>query len=279
MYIVRDKKTKAIIHINPAPLSQELDGSDVYYKYNSRTMEIGKTDLAVLPEHFKIDAERNIVELTPEELVSEGFLTLEPSQKIENGQIVEKTIDEKIQEGLLTLAPTQKIAGSGAEAKIVDKTPSELLAEQIIELHPTQKIVDSGSNEQIVAKSQLELLQEGLLTLGPNQKLEGDKIVTYTNEEMYEKGYITLDQYKSRKMEGFHKQSFDLMEVIIPHYKLLNAGLSLYSEEENNSIKATIQAFREEYYNLKQQMDAAPDIQAAMAIKENYPREKVVVRT
>jgi hypothetical protein len=95
VYIVRDKKTKAIIHINPAPITQELDGEDVYYKYNSKTMEIGKTALSALPEHFKIDAGRNIVELTPEELVSEGFLTLEPSQKIVDGQIVEKTLTEK----------------------------------------------------------------------------------------------------------------------------------------------------------------------------------------
>jgi hypothetical protein len=176
----------------------------------------------------------------------------------------------------VTLAPTQKIEGSGTEARIVDKTPSELVAEQIIDLHPTQKIAVSESGEQIVAKSEKELLQDGVITLTPNQKLEGDKIVTYTNEEMVEKGYITLDQYKNRRLEEFHALSFQLMEVIIPHYKLLNAGMNIYSEEENNSIKATLQAFRNEYYNLKQQLEAAPDLQAAMAVKENYPREKAV---
>lgn len=275
MYIVRDKKTKAIIHINPAPSSQALDGEEIYYKYNSKTMEIGRTDLPDLPEHFKIDAQQNIIELSLEEQVSAGILQLAPEQKIVDNQVVEKTVSEKIRDGLFKLAPTQKIVGSGAEEQIVDKTPSELLAGNLIKLNWDQKIIGSGEEERIVTKSPKELVKEGLWKLSPNQKIEGNEVVTYTDAEMCTKGYITLDQYKNRKLGEFSALSFQLMEVIVPHYKLLNAGMGIYDEAEYESIKATIQAFRDEYHNLEQQVEAAPDLQAVQTIKENYPREKV----
>ena len=36
MYAVRDKTSKNVIHINPAPLKQAREGKDVYVKFDAR---------------------------------------------------------------------------------------------------------------------------------------------------------------------------------------------------------------------------------------------------
>ena len=38
MYVVRNRKSKAVIHVNHAPLSQELSGKEVYFKFNPNSM-------------------------------------------------------------------------------------------------------------------------------------------------------------------------------------------------------------------------------------------------
>lgn len=272
MYIVRDKKTKQIIHINPAPLLQVLEGKDIYYQYNSETMEIGKTDLLELPEHYIIDSQNNICQLSLEEQVKQGIIQLGPSQKIVDNQVVEKTISEKIKDGLINLDRTQKVVGSGAEEIIINKTPSEMINEKIIELSPFQKIIEEGDNEKIVVKTLEEQLEGGLIELTLNQRIENDKIVTYTNEEMLDKSFIDLDEYKRRKIEEFSDLSFVIRRPIIPDYKLANVGMGIYNEAETKNIIATVQAFRDEFYNLKKQIEEAENVETINAIKENYPR-------
>lgn len=102
MYIVRNKKTKKLIHANPAPLSQNLKGKEIYYKFNSKTMEIGKSDCK-LPEHFDINENGEIVELHLTDMVDKGIIKLKPYQKVKNNAIVEKSVGELIEEGLLKL--------------------------------------------------------------------------------------------------------------------------------------------------------------------------------
>lgn len=133
MYIVRDKNTKEIIHVNPAPLSQELAGKQVYFKFDAETMEIGKT-AGDLPEHFKIDRTGSIVELTLKEKIKAGIVTLKPEQKIVDNQIVEKTLSEKVADGLIKLEPHQKITGAGENEQIVEKSRQELLDEGLVTL-------------------------------------------------------------------------------------------------------------------------------------------------
>lgn len=270
MYVVRDKKTKEIIHINPAPLAQELAGKDVYYDYDPKTMEIGKTDLTTLPEQFIVDAQGYIREMSLEDKVKKGLIRLSPDQKIEGGQIVEKTLAEKIQEGLIVLEPTQKLISQNGEEIIVNKSPSELVAEGIIELSPYQKIVGKGNDEKIVDKNPEELMAEGLLKLRPNQRLVEGKIVTYSDEEMFERGFIDLAEYKRRKLEEFSELSFELREEIIPEYQLVNSALGIYDPEKTNQIKKTVQAFREEYYRLKRQIEEAKDLLQVQAATESY---------
>lgn len=102
MYIVRNKRTKKLIHANPAPLSQNLKGKEIYYKFNPKTMEIGKSD-GKLPKYFDINDNGEIVELHLIDMVDKGIIILKPYQKIENNAIVEKSVGELVEEGLLKL--------------------------------------------------------------------------------------------------------------------------------------------------------------------------------
>ena len=103
MYIVRNKKTKKLIHMNPAPLSQNLKEKEIYYKYNSKTMEIGKSD-SKLPKYFDINESGKIIELQLMDMVEKGFIKIKAYQKIIDNSIVEKSIGELIEEGLLKLS-------------------------------------------------------------------------------------------------------------------------------------------------------------------------------
>jgi hypothetical protein len=95
MYLVRDKKSKKIIHVNPAPLSQDLKEKEVYYKFDQRTMEIGRTDRR-LPEHFEIDKEGIINELSLEEQVKRKIITLSEDEAIIDNQMVKIPKDMKV---------------------------------------------------------------------------------------------------------------------------------------------------------------------------------------
>ena len=151
MYIVRDKKTKAIIHVNPAPLSQKLTGKEVYFRYDRTTMEIGKTDAYELPAHFTIQRGA-IVEATLQDLVAQGIVQLAPDEKIVNNQIEHKTLSEKVAAGLIKLPATYKIVGAGQNEQVVEKTLSEQVAEGLRQLSPSQIIVGEEETEQIVTK-------------------------------------------------------------------------------------------------------------------------------
>ena len=102
MYVVREKKSKKVIHINPAPLVQALEGKDIYFEFDAKKMEIGRSD-APLPEHFDISKDGEIVALGIEEKVKAGLIELEPHQKVVNGEIVAKTPAEMLEEGLISL--------------------------------------------------------------------------------------------------------------------------------------------------------------------------------
>jgi hypothetical protein len=277
MYIVRDKKTKEILHTNMAPLSQNLSEHEIYYYFDSSTMETGKTDLSFIPENYKIDSSGYITESSLQELLDEGKIKISPEEKIVGDQVVEKSISEKIKEGLLILPPTQKLVVSGDKETIIEKTPSELIAENLYTLSPTEKIVGTGDDEKIVQKSLEEQFEEGLLKLGPHQRIVDNTIVTYTLQEMFDKGFIDLTEYKKQTIEEYSMLSFTIRDTIIPEYKLVNSGLGIYDESQTAEIKSTIQAFRDEFQRLQSAVEQAATVQEILTIKENYPRTIVKV--
>lgn len=76
MYIVINKESRAIIHINNAPLSANLSDKEVYSDFSSKTMTIIKTDEAV-PVNFKIGKNNEIIELSPIEQIEAGLVSVE----------------------------------------------------------------------------------------------------------------------------------------------------------------------------------------------------------
>ena len=222
MYVVRNKRTKEIIHVNPAPLSQQLEGVEVYFKFDPDTMEIGKTDAPEIPRDFNINEDGEIVALT-----------------------VKKPLSEQVDEGKITLAPTQKIVGEGENEQIVEKTFSEQVA-------------------------------EGLIELASNQKLVGEEIVEKTSREMFDEGLITLDEFKRERIQYYSRVAFQKRNSIIPDYKLQNAALGIYDEQTTANYKATVQAFRDEFYRIKALIEEAETIDEIEAITENFPKEIVV---
>lgn len=111
MYIIIDKKSNIIIHINRAPLLQKLTGAEIYFDYNENNHTIGKTDdnnikekIVVnkeFPNELKIENDF-IYEKSLEEKINENIIILSSEQKFDDGNIVEKTTDEKYEDEVIT---------------------------------------------------------------------------------------------------------------------------------------------------------------------------------
>ena len=247
MHVVIDKKSRDILHVNPAPLSQGLQGKEIYRRFNVKTMEIGSTD-GPLPEHFDINKKGEIVELSPEQQVKAGLLELAPHEKIVEGIIAEKSLSEKVKDKLIELGPTQKIEGKGTDERIVEKT----LSEQV---------------------------KDKLITLGPNQKVVGEEIVTLTPRQMLDAKSIDLAEYKQTQIEHYSGLSFELRRAIIPDHRLQNVALGIYDEKTTANMKATVSAFRVEFYRIKGLIEKAASAKAVDEVQEKFPRKVAAARS
>lgn len=213
MYVVIDKKTKEIIHANPAPLSQALNDKNVYHKFDPKKMKIGRVDGA-LPEYFEINKKGEIIELSLDQKVESGIIELTPEEKIEDDRIVEKTLSEK--------------------------------------------------------------LAEGVMELRPDQKLVGEEIKTLSDREMLDEGKIEVKEYKKRLIESFSSMAFQKRSGLVPDYKLQNAALGIYDEQTAANIKATVEAFRDEFQRIKRLIEKAKSAKAIDAIKVRYPKKVII---
>ena len=248
MYVVIDKETRAIIHINPAPVSQQLKGQDVYYDFDAATMEIGEADIAQIPEHFKLTPEGLLREYSLQEKYDAGLIQLSPMEKIVGDQIVPKTLTEQIDEGILTLASNEKIIGTGEEETIVFKTLSEQVQEGILPLTPEQKIVGEGANEQIVAKRPSELVAEGLLEVAPTQKIveehDTERVVEKLLSEQIAEGLIPLSPKQKLIGEGYGEEIVEKSKQ-----ELLDEGIITIAElreEAIRKLRAEVASYYEE---------------------------------
>jgi hypothetical protein len=265
MYIVRDKKTKKIVHVNPAPLSQRLEGPDIYYKFDPATMEVARGDLSVVPEHFDINAQGLIVPWTVQQEVEAGVRKLPPELKAVGDRLVQKTLAEKLKEGLVKLKPQEKVVGD----RIEEKTVAEQVAEGLIKLSPTQ-VLDRNSiremtdgekaaagliklgkdlkvvGKRIVPKSRAELAREKLIELEPDEKIQGDEVVRLTPRQMLDEKRLDLQEYKDIVIEQLTHASLEARREEIPDHELLYAALGLLDparvEEYRKKVAASIKA-------------------------------------
>lgn len=244
MYVIKDKTKNEILYISYEERDVNLQPADIFPDFNPANMEFGWCGPQGIPEHYKIDADGQIVELSLEEKIAKGIITLAPSQKLENGGIVEKTLAEKVKEGLIKLNPDQKITGE-------------------------------GDNQTITAKTIREQVADGSIKLEPGQKLEGDRIVSKTHREMLDEGLMTLEEYKQKRIQYFSDLALSQRQTFLPDYKLQNAAIGLYDEAKVTIFKATVQAFKDEFTRLEGLVNQAADANAVDAITPNYPDKLV----
>lgn len=244
MYVIKDKTNNETLFISYTERDANLKPEDLFPGFDPVKMEFGWCGPQGIPEHYKIDPGGRIIELTLEEKVIAGIIKLDPTQKLENNNIVEKSLVQQVKEGLITMPPGRKLSGEGDHLTLVDKT----LAEQV---------------------------EDGTVQLEPGQKVEGDGIVEKDLREQFDDGLIALEEYKQAQIEYFSGLAFDQRQSFLPDYKLQNAALGLYPDAEKAAIKATVQAFKDEFKRLRELVKKAPDADAIAAITPNYPGEFV----
>jgi hypothetical protein len=250
VYIVRDRVTKQIIHVNPAPLAQRLEGRDIYYQFDPKTMEVGRGELPAVPDHFHINDEGGIVPWTLQERVAAGLLKLPPHQKAVGDRIVEKTLAEQVAEGVVALKPTETVRDN----RIVPKSLTEQVTEGLIKLSPTQ-IVDEDQiremtdgekaaagliklaphlklvGKHISPKSRVEMAREGLVKLAPDEKMVGEQVVKLTPRQMLDEGRTELKQYKEAVFERHNQACLEARRKVLSDHELLYAAIGAVSQE------------------------------------------------
>ncbi|NOK34651.1 hypothetical protein HMI49_15735 [Corallococcus exercitus] len=289
MYIIRDKATRKVIHINPAPLSQGLEGTDIYYLFDSRTMEVGRGEFPEVPEPFHIDAKGNIVPWTLKEKVEAGLVQLPPHQKLVGDQLVEKTLAEKVASGVITLRPEEKLA----DDQIVPKSVSEQVAEKLIPLTPTQVLDGESIREmtdaekvaagfikldktqkvvgrEIVPKSRAELAREKLIQLDPDEKLQGEEVIKLTRRQMLDEGRIQLEQYKQEAIERHTQANLEARRKALPDHELLYAAIGALGQDRVAMYRATVEGFLRPLEQAKAAIQKAKDANTVDAVPMKY---------
>lgn len=122
-----------------------------------------------------------------------------------------------------------------------------------------------------------EKVEAGLPELSALQKLESGEVVDKSMEEIIDEKLFTLEELKATKLEHFSALSFQLREVILPSYKLENAGLGVYDETKTANYRETVKAFKTEFSRIRNLINAADSATEIEKVKEAFPREIVEV--
>lgn len=86
----------------------------------------------------------------------------------------------------------------------------------------------------------------------------------------------TVDQARARRLREFTDQALWQRSQLIPDYQLLNAGLGLYDAARVQSLRATVQAFRDEVQRLEKAAAKAKTVKALDALQPYFPQAVIV---
>lgn len=89
----------------------------------------------------------------------------------------------------------------------------------------------------------------------------------------------TLEQARARKKQELTDQALTLRRALAPDYQLMDAGLGIYDEARTATLKATVNAFREEVKRLEEKVAAAKAIKDLDKLVPKFPTALVVVKT
>jgi hypothetical protein len=131
------------------------------------------------------------------------------------------------------------------------------------------KIVESGLEEAV---------KSGQLQLAPDQKLVRGKVVNKTTAELVHEKLLKLEDVKKRAIDYHSALAFSKRRELIPDYKLENAALGIYEEGVVGDLRATVKAFRDEFYRIKTEIEKSKTADDVEAVKTHYPASIVSVK-
>ena len=89
----------------------------------------------------------------------------------------------------------------------------------------------------------------------------------------------TLEQARTRRKLEFTQQALALRSALVPDYYLLNAGLGIYDEARVASLRATVNAFRDEVKRLEDKLASAKSMKAVNDLAPKFPTMLIVPKT
>ncbi len=217
MYIVTHKETKDILHINTAPASQGLSGTEVYFHYDSKTMNIIETNEEI-PHNLDLGMQENQTSTEPEKIGVNG-----PDSSLSETHNSENDLDPRY----------RMIIEEGGE-KVVMKTMDEQLADGTLNLdEPFEKLIDG----EIVAISIHELLEKNLL-------VSSDQCIRATGKMNKRIDYLISLEYNP----GYE------MKITKNYLSWIKDGQPENDEREKvfNQMQETIESIKSEFADLKE---------------------------
>ena len=89
----------------------------------------------------------------------------------------------------------------------------------------------------------------------------------------------TLDQARERKLREFSALALESRARLIPDHQLLNAGLGLYDDDRVQTLRATVQAFRDEYQRLEAKVARANSLKEIDDLQPAFPTAPVAPKS
>lgn len=130
-------------------------------------------------------------------------------------------------------------------------------------------------NGKIIELSLEELIEAGHLQLSPFQKFEKGKIVNKSRSELIQEGFLKLEKVKEQSIMEYSAMALNKRRGLVDDYKLLNAALDIYNDGLKEDYRATVKAFRDEFYRIKAQIEKAVTVEDIDAIKPQFPESIV----
>jgi hypothetical protein len=134
---------------------------------------------------------------------------------------------------------------------------------------------DIDKQDRIVEMTPEQAVKAGLMELAPDQKLVKGEVVGKSDDELVNDGLLSLDDLKEQAIVGLSDYSFTKRQELLPDYRLQNAMLGVYDEKTVANCRATVQAFRDEFYRVKELIEKAKTVKALKAIEPNFPKKIV----
>ena len=193
MHVVRKIDDKSILLLEFETNEKSFDITYMYPEFNPDTMEYGYSDSSELPEFFEID-NHQIVEISIQEAIEKGLLSVNEDEEIVDGEIVEKSLEELVNQGLVTIADDEKIVNG----EIVLKTLKEQVDEGVFKINEPFEYINDDDQ---LAYHTLSYLIENKLLKTESQVDLAIKITSDSLEKEVQEAYSP--GYESKLTKGY----------------------------------------------------------------------------